>query len=574
MKVFAFFRFFFYFYLNLIEKPNLKNFFFASVIASQIFVTFPQILIYGLSLFVPISIGIYWQKTKSLLGLTKILILFALYVSILSAITILPWYETIKYSNRAATINSQEILTKFPLYPKNLLSFLNPFINGKASNGTYNSTDWANKGVYWENTAYIGLIPLIFLLIGAIYLIYKRPKNLFVLLLFALVFSLLLALGRNSPLHVLYSIPPLNAFRIPSRYLIFAQFFAAILCAYSLNQLQKFIPKQKFQIIGSIILFVLIIDFYFYWWHYNPIGKTSEWIKTPEILDAVPKSDLENYRTYSVATGKTWNEVFTTKGWENQLDVYKFLLNATEPNSNLFLNINHFSSYQLLPTRRQALQQTLLFTNINNNQDNVEFEKSAQKLPDAFSIKYLITTQQLETNNHFKKLNEIKKENYTFFLYENLNVMPILNLFYDFKKVESIPDYTKLLEETDLKSTALIENPPDIKLSQGKGKILIMEKTKNYLKTKVDSNNPAILVYSDSIYPGWKAKIDGRPTKIYAANINSKSVFVDGGNHIVEFFYFPKLFYIGVTISLLGLVFPIFWFLAKKYKSKFIRVGN
>jgi hypothetical protein len=61
-----------------------------------------------------------------------------------------------------------------------------------------------------------------------------------------------------------------------------------------------------------------------------------------------------------------------------------------------------------------------------------------------------------------------------------------------------------------------------------------------------------MLVRSESWAPGWKAFIDGRPVKVYRVDCALQGVWVEGGDHTIEFVYAPNGYQIGRWISLIG----------------------
>lgn len=63
------------------------------------------------------------------------------------------------------------------------------------------------------------------------------------------------------------------------------------------------------------------------------------------------------------------------------------------------------------------------------------------------------------------------------------------------------------------------------------------------------------LYFSDSYYPGWAAKVDGKPSPILLAEQAFRAVRVFSGDRLVEFSYRPASFGAGLGISLLALVF-------------------
>ncbi len=72
----------------------------------------------------------------------------------------------------------------------------------------------------------------------------------------------------------------------------------------------------------------------------------------------------------------------------------------------------------------------------------------------------------------------------------------------------------------------------------------------------LDVNAPAksFLVLSDTYYPGWKAYVDGKETKVYQANLALRGITVEAGNHRVEFRYQPDSFRTGLYLSLASLL--------------------
>ncbi len=56
---------------------------------------------------------------------------------------------------------------------------------------------------------------------------------------------------------------------------------------------------------------------------------------------------------------------------------------------------------------------------------------------------------------------------------------------------------------------------------------------------KVDPNRPGWAVFSEVMYPGWKAWVDGAPTALATANHCFRAVWLPGGTHEVAFRYEP-----------------------------------
>ncbi len=70
-------------------------------------------------------------------------------------------------------------------------------------------------------------------------------------------------------------------------------------------------------------------------------------------------------------------------------------------------------------------------------------------------------------------------------------------------------------------------------------------------------NKPGFLMFTDAYYPGWRAFVDGRETKIVPANYLFRGVFLEKGRHEIQFIYQPSSFRWGVIISLASVLFIV-----------------
>lgn len=70
----------------------------------------------------------------------------------------------------------------------------------------------------------------------------------------------------------------------------------------------------------------------------------------------------------------------------------------------------------------------------------------------------------------------------------------------------------------------------------------------------VEAIGPGVLVLSEIHYPGWIALVDGEEQNIEITSDIFRSVRIDAGVHEVKFKFRPIRFYIGLGVSILGLV--------------------
>lgn len=100
------------------------------------------------------------------------------------------------------------------------------------------------------------------------------------------------------------------------------------------------------------------------------------------------------------------------------------------------------------------------------------------------------------------------------------------------------------------------------------GKVKLVSYRANRVILDVDTMREAFLYVGDTYYPGWRAYLDGKETKIYRANLAFRAVQVPPGTHRVVFSYIPMSFYIGLLITSLGFGFALFVVLAERRRER------
>ncbi len=150
----------------------------------------------------------------------------------LAAIQLVPTAEYLAHSDRSGGLD-YATLTNLSYHPARLLALFTPNIFGTPADGSY-----FTNGIYFEDAAYIGFIPLMAACAAIVAWARRRrdaghdPRLNSVPFWIGLgLVALILSMGKNLPLYrVLYDhVPTFNAFREPVRWLILTEFALAVL---------------------------------------------------------------------------------------------------------------------------------------------------------------------------------------------------------------------------------------------------------------------------------------------------------------------------------------------------------
>jgi hypothetical protein len=195
---------------------------------------------------------------------------------------------------------------------------------------------------------------------------------------------------------------------------------------------------------------------------------------------------------------------------------------------------------------------------------------AATHLIDLYGVKYITSVTPIEENNKFElvyarlegldgKKEDLLKDN-TIKLYKNRNPLPRAWLVMDFKAMDPYEMLQMMIQKEFRpgQEVLLEEEPVSLSLSRkGRkregGEVRILSETNNRVELLAQSAEDSLLVLSDTYYPGWKAFVDGKKTKIYRADYNFRAISLTPGAHRVEFVYDPISFKLGAGVTILGI---------------------
>jgi len=94
--------------------------------------------------------------------------------------------------------------------------------------------------------------------------------------------------------------------------------------------------------------------------------------------------------------------------------------------------------------------------------------------------------------------------------------------------------------------------PPPIGPAGGRALAELGGARSDRLRILTESEAPALLVLTDTWYPGWRASVDGQPATLWRADHAFRAVTVPAGRHEVELRFAPRSVLAGALVSALS----------------------
>lgn len=555
---------------KIFKTPKVSYFlFFAITTSLSLFSNFAQttfITFIGIAIFLVFLILVekyskykkgQWNIKKTSLVISSF-ILATIWGIILASIQFIPTLEFITLSTRSYGF-SLSSSTYFSFPPEHLLSFIDPFVFGNPSLGTYPDFISFKGSIFWENSGYLGIIPLLM----AFFSVFIIKKKRFVLFFWILLFtSFLLMLGKYSPIRDVYSMPVFSLFRVPSRFILLFGWSLALLAGLYFDHIKetsgKYAPAIILYPLMIIILSLSFLDIYRVWYGYNPTVSSDEFFREPEMVKLINQNGKG--RVFAIDRGDAWNKVFLSEGWQDA-NRYLYFRNLLNPNINLLYGIPQITALAGNTLSRPTGIDNLIAAGVYHNKEEgkILISPSSVKLLKLQNTSYIISFKEVSGNDVEKiKIIESKSENLpNLYLYRNKSLQRSYVVYNKIiSKKENIPAIL-LGSSFDPSVNVILEKDDKLKISGPKAspKVDIIEDKNNSVKLSI-KNNPAAgyLVLADTYYPGWKAFVNGVETEILVANLNQRAIFLPSGNHTILFQYNPLSFLIGKYVTAVSLI--------------------
>ena len=124
-------------------------------------------------------------------------------------------------------------------------------------------------------------------------------------------------------------------------------------------------------------------------------------------------------------------------------------------------------------------------------------------------------------------------------IYENRRWLPRFFLSGRVTAVRGLDEATRLLHDPSFRpdETTILEtngSPVSLASAGAPGRVEVLSYAANEWAVRVENPAEALLVNTDTYYPGWEATIDGQPARTYIADVAFRAIRVPAGNHEVR----------------------------------------
>ena len=455
------------------------------------------------------------QKPNSLRKKIAIIAIVYIMAILISSIQFFPTFELTKQSLRAKI--SLEMSQTESLNPDSLKSLFNYNYNNVAYGGQYTGP-WDRT----QNYLYITVTAIFLAICGAILGIFKKEsRKTAIFFLILSIISVIYSFGQYGFLQKYFYqfVPFFDKIRAPSNMMLLFN-LAIVGLAATASKTSAFLLNPR-NIIAKLFWIMILI------------------ISAAEIFNAVlPNELLYARKKSSDILREPWIAQNILQEYEalDEIDKFKvFKIPEFSDNSTQMRKIYAFDGYNPLALARYGNFVDIMVKNAN--------------LIDLAGIKYLPCQFIPERANTLEKVGN---------LCINTDYFPRAFFVTDYTVASNADDALMKLKEIYPRKTVILEENPEIITvaiqETEKQEIIIEDATPGIWKLSVKNENNGFLVFNQTHYPGWQAKIDSQDTKIYQADYLFQAIFVPAGDHKIILQFDSKPLKSGAILTIIGLI--------------------
>ena len=176
------------------------------------------------------------------------------------------------------------------------------------------------------------------------------------------------------------------------------------------------------------------------------------------------------------------------------------------------------------------------------------------------NVKYVIVKSGYNQSNLTNVFQPMEEYN-GFILYKNLSAFDRAFMVYNYaiadgqqQALDLLHAYSKQLNKVAVVFQKDVQGIPFTSNTQRKYSIDFITYTPGYIKLSCTTSQPGLFFISDTYFPGWHARVDGKATKIIRTDYAFQGLWLTQGTHTIELTYDPASFQYGVLLSIIGII--------------------
>lgn len=139
-------------------------------------------------------------------------------------------------------------------------------------------------------------------------------------------------------------------------------------------------------------------------------------------------------------------------------------------------------------------------------------------------------------------------------VFENPDASPRAFITHNVKQVDDAEAFRQL-RSAHPNAEIYVSEGPELYTDVGQGfnesaRVVTYEPERVVVETRLDSEG--YLILTDAWDPGWLVLVDGAPAPLARADVIFRATLLEAGAHRVEFLYRPRAFYLGLTLTGIG----------------------
>lgn len=433
-----------------------------------------------------------------------------------------------------------------------LATLLHPEWLGSPLDGTYPGVE------LWEDVAYFGLIPLLFVLGLAVRHSVFSAQARFLLLAFLVTLTASLATPFLSGLHAF--VPGYALFRLPGRMLFITALLGIALFALSVDRLLLYISTKRPQL--SPLVFVVLF--------LSVLGEGTLYARA--YLTTLPAAHLHPDADHP-ARG------LSSKGRARAAIVGRGSLNYAWA-QNLDLDIVNGGDAYLYRHVRAYL--ALVEHNSLEAQEGPWLDLRSLKRPDLLrdlAVEYVLSMRplalpELVLIHHTPRVRNFVlykgEREAQLFVYRLADARPRARLVREVERVDSLESMAQRLKNESQRDRALIvRDATSAQLTAAaptdRDSVTELERSSDRFTLRVATEGVRFLLLSEAYHPGFRATIDGIEAPLLQTNLALLGLWVPPGEHRVDIWYWPTSLTLGVLSSCLS---ALLWLLLALYAQR------